>query len=149
MIKRTLGGLLAVALLSTACAQPPATTVASVFDAVDKIRNSVGEVSAGIAQACTRAKPKIALLKLVLTGTARDYLDSVDQGCTDAGQVAMTLKDGAPVTATNSGDSAGWVDDTIAFLKSVAQSSDIRAPRDPWHFAIEGEALALPIRYPT
>lgn len=85
--------------------------------------STAAAISADIATACNDAAPIVgALAPIVSTDpTGAMVVDSLQCACRLNGQVQMTLNDKAPVTPTNSGNSAGWVKSSVAFLQSLAK----------------------------
>lgn len=74
---------------------------------------TVKAISADVTTACGAAAPLVSAVQNQANGgaaqTASAAVQALAAGCTINGQVQMTLNDAAPVTATNSGNSALWV----------------------------------------
>lgn len=84
--------------------------------------STAAAISADIGTACNDAAPAISKLAPIVSvdPTGALVVGSLQGACTLNGQVQMTLNDTAPVTPTNSGNSAGWVKSSVAFLQSLA-----------------------------
>ena len=86
--------------------------------------STAAAISAEIAKACADAKPVIDTVGPIVSvdPIGATTVASLQAACTVDGQIQMTLNDGKPVTPTNSGHSAGWVQQSLAYLQTVAQA---------------------------
>lgn len=86
---------------------------------------TVSAISADIATACSDALPVVTAAApfVAANPVAAGAAASVQAACTADGMVQMTLKDKAPVTPTNSGNSAAWVATTKEFVQGVAATA--------------------------
>jgi hypothetical protein len=88
------------------------------------------QVSTAISDACLYGPVIVDIASGIAKGGAAGPTGVVGiaQGligasCTPAGQAALAANDAAPVTATNSGDSAGWIMKTATDALNAAKAS--------------------------
>jgi hypothetical protein len=82
-----------------------------------------GKISTDIANACNANLPIVQALAPIASAdpTGAAIVAGIEGGCTLDGMVQMTINDSKPVTATNSGASANWVETSTAVLKTIAK----------------------------
>lgn len=86
--------------------------------------STAAAISDGIAKACADALPVVNAVAPIVSAdaTAAMVVGSLNGACTVNGQVQLTLNDQAPVTATNSGNGAAWIAQSVAFLQGLAKA---------------------------
>lgn len=115
--------ILAPAVLSGCTSTQLATSTAVAPVAVSVASASSPTVASDIAKACQIALPIAQIAPVATAGgaqqTATAISNLVTSSCTGSGPAQLTANDAAPVTATNSGNSAAWLSALTTALQVV------------------------------
>lgn len=124
---------LPVALTLAGCTSPQMQTAGSVAPAAISVASAVDPATvAKIAAVCPAVQTGLALAAVTVKGGAANTVAQAQAtaaaSCTAAGVQQLAANDAQPVSASNSGDSAAWLNSLLADAAIAAKVAAVVVP---------------------